>query len=247
MYQRAGGGVQHVHDGQGDRQKVDAHGQADAELDGFDGGIGKALQIGQFGNIITHQHDIGSVYSNIAAQAAHGDAHVGGFQGGRVVDAVTDHTDALALLPDGGNAADFLLRQQLRTHLLDANLLRKVIGRLFVVTGEQNDVGVHTVQPLHHALGFGPQHLYHLKAHRSELKGILGCDSGALFMRYFKEYLRDLFGRYMDDFSVSVPSDYLLNHLVGSFAETVTWWITGKTAYTPEEVAGFFIAVIKAS
>ncbi|MBQ4578312.1 MAG: TetR family transcriptional regulator C-terminal domain-containing protein [Clostridia bacterium] len=89
--------------------------------------------------------------------------------------------------------------------------------------------------------------LYHLKAHRSELKGILGGDSGALFMRYFKEYLRDLFGRYMDDFSVSVPSDYLLNHLVGSFAETVTWWITGKTAYTPEEVAGFFMAVIKAS
>ena len=63
-------------------------------------------------------------------------------------------------------------------------------------------------------------------------------------MRYFKEYLQDLFGRYMADFQANVPADYLLNHLVGSFAETVKWWITGKMECTPEEVAGFYMAVI---
>ena len=86
--------------------------------------------------------------------------------------------------------------------------------------------------------------LYHLKEHRNDLRGILSSESGALFMRYFKEYLQDLFGRYMDDFHTKVPTDYLLNHLVGSFAETVKWWITGKQVYTPEEVAGFYMAMI---
>lgn len=41
-----------------------------------------------------------------------------------------------------------------------------------------------------------------------------------------------------------VPQDYLINHLVGSFAETVKWWITGNEKYSPEEVAGFYMAVI---
>lgn len=50
----------------------------------------------------------------------------------------------------------------------------------------------------------------------------------------------------MTDFQAKVPPDYLLNHLVGSFAETVKWWITGKMEYTPEEVAGFYMAVIAA-
>jgi len=79
------------------------------------------------------------------------------------------------------------------------------------------------------------------------MKGILSSESGELFMRYFKEYLRDLFGRYMSEFPAKVPNDYLLNHLVGSFAETLKWWITGKHEYTPEEVAGFYMAVIGTS
>lgn len=85
--------------------------------------------------------------------------------------------------------------------------------------------------------------LYHLKEHRNDLRGILSSESGELFMRYFKEYLGDLFERYTADFHAQVPADYLLNHLVGSFSETVKWWITGKKEYTPEDVAGFFIAV----
>lgn len=86
--------------------------------------------------------------------------------------------------------------------------------------------------------------LYHLKEHKTDLKGILSSESGEIFMRFFREYLRDLFLRYREDFRVEVPQDYLLNHLVGSFAETVKWWITGKESYSPEEVAGFYVKVI---
>lgn len=86
--------------------------------------------------------------------------------------------------------------------------------------------------------------LYHLRENKLNLKGLLASESGELFMRYFREYLVDLFLKYKDDFLFNVPDDYLLNHLVGSFSETVKWWISKDTSYTPEEMAGFYIAVV---
>lgn len=86
--------------------------------------------------------------------------------------------------------------------------------------------------------------LYHLREHRTDLAGILSSESGERFMSYLREYLEDLFLRYREVFHSDVPSGYLLNHLVVSFAETVRWWITGNEHYTPEEVAGFYVAVI---
>ena len=42
--------------------------------------------------------------------------------------------------------------------------------------------------------------LYHLRESKSNLKGILGGESGELFMRFLKDYLRDLFSCYLNDF-----------------------------------------------
>ena len=86
--------------------------------------------------------------------------------------------------------------------------------------------------------------LFHLKEHQSDLKGILSSESGELFMSFFRDYLKDLFLRYQNDFPLDVPQDYLLHHLVGSFAETVKWWISGNDGYSPEEVASFYMRVI---
>lgn len=85
--------------------------------------------------------------------------------------------------------------------------------------------------------------LYHLRENRLNLKGILHSDSGELFMTYFKEYLYDMFRKYLTDFHTDVPEDYMLHHLVGSFAETVKWWVDKKMEPSPEKVAEFFLAV----
>lgn len=86
--------------------------------------------------------------------------------------------------------------------------------------------------------------LYHLRESKSNLKGILGGESGELFTRYLKGYLRDLFSRYEADFSAEIPKDFLLQHLTGSFAEAVKWWMTEDTRHTPEEVAFFYMTMI---
>jgi len=85
--------------------------------------------------------------------------------------------------------------------------------------------------------------LYHLKDSEKNIMGILSCESGELFMRYFKEYLTEMFSQYVDETKVNAPSDFVLNHLAGSFAETVKWWINNRMKYTPEETARHYIEV----
>ena len=81
--------------------------------------------------------------------------------------------------------------------------------------------------------------LYHLQDSRSYIKGILSCESGEMFMRYFKEYLTEVFERELEQQSTDLPRDYLLNHMVCDFAETVRWWMR-NSQYSPEEISSFF-------
>lgn len=83
--------------------------------------------------------------------------------------------------------------------------------------------------------------LYHLKENSKNLKGILSCESGELFMRYFKQYLSTMFSPLIEQHIYHSPTTYILNNFVCSFAETVRWWITSNEQYSPEEVASFFL------
>lgn len=87
--------------------------------------------------------------------------------------------------------------------------------------------------------------LYHLRENRLNLKGLLASESGELFLSFLKDYLRELFVRYLDEFHPDVPEDYLLHHLTGSFAETVKWWVAQDMAPAPETVASYYTAVIR--
>ena len=64
-------------------------------------------------------------------------------------------------------------------------------------------------------------------------------------MRYFKEYLTEMFKKYPEEIRKDAPPEFVLNHLVGSFAEAVKWWIKGKMKETPETIAGYYMDVIR--
>ena len=81
--------------------------------------------------------------------------------------------------------------------------------------------------------------LYHLQDSSHYLKGILSCESGEMFMRYFKEYLEKVFEGELDKQASDIPRDYMLHHLVCDFAETVRWWMKHEQ-YSPEEISRFF-------
>lgn len=87
--------------------------------------------------------------------------------------------------------------------------------------------------------------LYHLQDSRTDITGILSCESGELFMDYFKKYLSEMFQKYPGILHSEAPVPFQLHYLSGSFAETVRWWISEKMEHTPEEVAGYFISMVR--
>lgn len=87
--------------------------------------------------------------------------------------------------------------------------------------------------------------LWHLQEQKSYVLGILSCESGELFMAYFKERLNTLFTMYLQEFPKTVPQDFLLNHLVGSFCEAVRWWARRGMTDQPETVAEHYIHSIR--
>ncbi|MDF2938354.1 MAG: transcriptional regulator, TetR family [Paenibacillaceae bacterium] len=89
--------------------------------------------------------------------------------------------------------------------------------------------------------------LYHLRDNKKNITGILASESGALFLRFFKQYLSELIvGHLLEDVKrkhKGVPDDFLVNHIAGSFVEMVQWWIKNSMSHPPEELAAYFLAV----
>ncbi len=85
--------------------------------------------------------------------------------------------------------------------------------------------------------------LWHIQNGESDLSGILLSNSGELFMGYFKSQLSKVFEMYSDFFKADVPNDFLINHLVGSFAETVKWWLKEDMKTPPETIAKYYISM----
>ena len=84
--------------------------------------------------------------------------------------------------------------------------------------------------------------LWHIRDSKKDI-GVLISDSGELFMGYFKEHLKKIFMLHIDSFKSDVPRDFLLNHLVGSFSETVRWWMREGMKTSPEKTAKYFISM----
>lgn len=87
--------------------------------------------------------------------------------------------------------------------------------------------------------------LWHLQEQKHQLLGILACESGELFMAYFKERLNTLFTMHLQEFPQAVPQDFLLNHLVGSLSEAVRWWVRSGMTQSPEAVAEYYMHCIR--
>lgn len=88
--------------------------------------------------------------------------------------------------------------------------------------------------------------LYHLKDNSKNIVGVLSCESGELFLRYFKEYLNQLVTSWLQQVNgiPQVPRDFLLDHISGSFVNMVEYWIKNGMAQSPETLTVYFEAVI---
>ena len=126
------------------------------------------------------------------------------------------------------------------------DLLKSLCSEIFdhVFSEELNKERTHDFSQLRGARARLTHILYHLREHMAYLPGLLSEESGQAFMGPFKAYLAEMFAHALPC-APSVPRDYMLNHMVCDFAETVRWWAK-HSRYSPEEVSGFFFATIPA-
>lgn len=83
--------------------------------------------------------------------------------------------------------------------------------------------------------------LYHLQDSNRYISRILSCESGEMFMNYFKEHLTIIFDSELKKIRSDIPKEYILNHMVCDFAETVRWWMNNNK-YSPEDISRFFFS-----
>ena len=83
--------------------------------------------------------------------------------------------------------------------------------------------------------------LYHLRDSNRYISRLLSCQSGEMFMNYFKEYLEIVFRDELKNVRTDIPEDYMLHHMVCDFAETVRWWMNHEE-YSPEDISRFFFS-----
>lgn len=91
--------------------------------------------------------------------------------------------------------------------------------------------------------------LQHLQENENNIPELLSCENSDLFLRYFKDNLKELL---QDQFvnqnrrnNKDIPQDFLVNHITGSFVEMVLWWIKNQMKEPPEKLDKYFRAVIE--
>ena len=91
--------------------------------------------------------------------------------------------------------------------------------------------------------------LQHLQENDRNIIALLSCESGEMFLRFFKDSLNELvrsqFINQNRKANTDIPEDFLINHISGSFVEMVLWWIRGHRKQTPEDLDRYFRAVIE--
>ena len=86
--------------------------------------------------------------------------------------------------------------------------------------------------------------LYHLKDNRGNIVGLFKNESSEMFMRYFREYLAEVFLQFPEYIRDDIPQDFTLNHLTGSFTEAVKWWMKGGMKSEPVKIISYYLNVI---
>ncbi len=90
--------------------------------------------------------------------------------------------------------------------------------------------------------------LHHLAENDNHVLQLLVCNSRELFLRYFKESLKELIKLFQtSDYNKqqSVPEDFMVNHIASSFVEMILWWSTSGRKEKPEQLDAYFRAVIE--
>lgn len=126
------------------------------------------------------------------------------------------------------------LCKELFDHIIGTAMDKQDTHSLYACTNASNSMICHILQ--------------HLQENDNNILTLLTCESSGFFLQYFKNGMAELVRTQI--LSVpgrkkwTVPQDFLVNHISGSFVEMVQWWLEGNCRQTPQELDTYFQAVI---
>lgn len=90
--------------------------------------------------------------------------------------------------------------------------------------------------------------LRHLLKNDNHILQLLNCPNDDLFLKYFKENLREIAENQMQLFemrkSEKLPDSFWVEHIVTTFVQTVRWWIANGMQETPETIYEYFCLAV---
>lgn len=88
--------------------------------------------------------------------------------------------------------------------------------------------------------------LRHLQGNDNKIQTLLCSDNNAIFWRYFKAGMDEVVrSQFLKEPHQSLPKDFLINHISGSFVEMTQWWLEGGCKQSPQQMDEYFRAVIE--
>ena len=127
---------------------------------------------------------------------------------------------------------DFLLKticEELFGHIVNS-ALGKGKGGHYEDCNEQGGIFIHLLR--------------HLEKNDDNVLQLLISPNNELFLRYFKEALKETVDDRLNLKDGSVPREYIVNHISSTFVETVIWWTKNGKKETPEKLAEYLTAVL---
>lgn len=131
---------------------------------------------------------------------------------------------------------DELLRQlcsELFDHIISTAMDKQDTHGLYACNNAPHSVICHILQ--------------HLQENDNNILTLLSCESSAIFLRYFKSGVEELVRTQILQADqapdASIPREFLINHIAGSFVEMVQWWLEGGCTQTPDDLDAYFRAV----
>lgn len=92
-------------------------------------------------------------------------------------------------------------------------------------------------------------HLFqHLQKNDNHILDLLSGQNNGLFLGYFKAELKKLVQSQLTQFAhrkaSALPEDFWVDHIAGTFVETVRWWLENGKKETPEQITEYFFLAV---
>jgi len=92
-------------------------------------------------------------------------------------------------------------------------------------------------------------HLFsHILNNDNNVLKLLSCRNNDVFLRYFKEKLKEFAEKQSDLFLTEknrqIPDSFFNNVMASIFVETIIWWIDNGKKETPEKLTEYFLEII---